>query len=56
MDPRWTAAAVVQLAERHDLLYLTWERRVLPESDGNDIYKDSDDYLEWVQNDLCQFV
>lgn len=29
---------------------------MLPESDGNDIYKDSDDYLEWVRNDLRQFV
>ena len=56
MDPPWTAAAVVQIAEQHNLLYLTWERRVLPESDGNDIYKDSDDYLHWVQNHLHRFV
>ena len=56
MDPSWTAAAVVQIAEQHSLLYLTWERRVLPESDGNAIYKDSDDYIHWVQNDLHRLV
>ncbi|KAJ4330692.1 hypothetical protein N0V95_010012 [Ascochyta clinopodiicola] len=56
MDPSWTAAAVVQIVEQHSLLYLTWERRVLPESDGNDIYEDSDDYLNWVQNDLHRFL
>jgi hypothetical protein len=45
-----------QIAERHSFLYLTWERRVLPESGGNDIYKDSDDYLFWVQKELHRFV
>lgn len=56
MDPPWTATAVVQIAEQHNLLYLAWERRVLPESNGNDVYEDSEDYLHWVQSDLHRFV